>query len=226
MRWLIGRHQRVQRRGGLRIVQACGQLGRQRDGRQPDAVSRLLGQLFGQRAQTPTRRIAVPQLGVGERQPRAGKRRPGKPVDDCLQLAPHLRQFALLPPRQRRLDQAGEHGVGSPRLSGQGLVGQPLRVGEGAREQRSQCSHRGRLPPVDGDRQLLGQPCVNGNLGPHGPDVTGLERGGRPGGVTVQLHLPVAGLPPPSQHLFGQRGALLQPVRAPHRHPAGIEHRA
>ena len=116
--------------------------------------------------------------------------------------------------------------LGRPGWQGQGLVGQPLCVGEGAREQRSQCSHRGRLPPVDGDGQLLGQPCVSGNLGPHGPDVTGLERGGRPVGVTVQLHLPVAGLPPQSQHLFGQRGALLQPVRAPHRHPAGIERRA
>jgi hypothetical protein len=149
--------------------------------------------------------------------------RGGKLVHDPLQFVPHFLPPPLLPSQQGHLNQVREHDVGSPRLQGQGLVGQPLRFLEGAVQECQQRSHRRGCPPMDGNGQLLGQPGVGHDVGLDRLSIARFERGGRPTGITVQFHLTVAGLLCQTKDLCGHGSAFIQPVRTPHRHPPGIE---
>ena len=90
-------------------------------------------------------------------------------------------------------------------------------------QQRARRPHRRQAPLVDRHPQLVRQPGVRRDVRVDGQDVAEFERNRRPLLPSEQFEIPIAGLLRQPQDLVGERRPLVQAVRPPDRHPAGVQ---
>src|SRR5215218_11283458 len=74
-----------------------------------------------------------------------------------------------------------------------------------------------------GHAQLVRQAGMGGNIGLRSLGMSSLKRAGRPPGATEKFQLSITGLPRQVDHLLGQGGAFIEPIRDPQGCPPGTQ---